>query len=208
MRHLDLGCGLSPKNPYKYDELFGCDLRDLKFELEKKGIVFAQANLVLEPIQFGDDSFDSVSAMDFLEHIPRQINGANGELRNSFVLVMNEIYRVLKPNGILFASTPIYPHPAAFIDPTHVNIMSDKSYTYFIGDDPQAGMYGFKGNFEKIRVYMDTPNNFKYPDEGRFKKVIRRLHRKFLKGGLSHQVWELKAVKNLATSKQSGFANI
>jgi hypothetical protein len=56
-------------------------------------------------------------------------------------------------------------------------------------------MYGFNGNFEKIRVYMDTPNNFKDPDEGQFRKVIRRLHRKYLKGGLSHQVWELKAVK-------------
>lgn len=195
MRHLDLGCGLAPKNPYKHDELYGCDLRDLESELAEKGIVFKKANLVFEPIPFEDDSFDSVSAMDFLEHIPRQINGSNGELRNAFILVMNEIYRVLKPNGVLFASTPIYPHPWAFIDPTHVNIMSDKSYTYFIGSDPQAGMYGFNGNFEKIRVFMDTPNNFKYPDEAQFRKLIRRLHRKYLKGGLSHQVWELRAIK-------------
>jgi len=78
--------------------------------------------------------------MDFLEHIPRQINEPNGGLRNTFVLVMNEIYRVLKPDGVLFASTPIYPHPSAFIDPTHVNIMSDKSYTYFIGSGAQRCM--------------------------------------------------------------------
>jgi SAM-dependent methyltransferase len=196
MRHLDLGCGLSPKNPYKYDELYGCDLRDLKSELAKNGIVFRQANLVFDPIPFEDNSFDSVSAMDFLEHIPRQINEPNGKLRNAFVLVMNEIYRVLKPDGVFFASTPIYPHPSAFIDPTHVNIMSDKSYTYFIGSSAQAAMYGFNGSFQKIRVYMDTPNNFKYPDEDQFKKWIRRLHRKYLRGGLSHQVWELKAIKN------------
>ena len=196
MRHLDLGCGLSPKNPYKYDELYGCDLRDLSCELAKKGIIFKKANLVFDPIPFEDNSFDSVSAMDFLEHIPRQINEPNGGLRNAFVLVMNEIYRVLKPDGVLFASTPIYPHPSAFIDPTHVNIMSDKSYTYFIGSGPQAAMYGFNGSFQKIRVYMDTPNNFKYPDEDQFKKWIRRLHRKYLRGGLSHQVCELKAIKN------------
>jgi len=196
MRHLDLGCGLSPKNPYKYDELYGCDLRDLSYELAKKGIIFKKANLVFDPIPFEDNSFGSVSAMDFLEHIPRQINEPNGGLRNAFVLVMNEIYRVLKPDGVLFASTPIYPHPSAFIDPTHVNIMSDKSYTYFIGSGAQAAMYGFNGSFQKIRVYMDTPNNFKYPDEDQFKKWIRRLHRKYLRGGLSHQVWELKAIKN------------
>jgi hypothetical protein len=89
MRHLDLGCGLSPKNPYKYDELYGCDLRDLSYELAKKGIIFKKANLVFDPIPFEDNSFDSVSAMDFLEHIPRQINEPNGGLRNAFVLVMN-----------------------------------------------------------------------------------------------------------------------
>jgi SAM-dependent methyltransferase len=116
-------------------------------------------------------------------------------MRNSFVELMNEIYRVLKPNGIFFASTPIYPHPWAFIDPTHVNIMSDKSYTYFVGLNNHGKMYGFEGNFKEIEVYMDTPNNYRNKNESSLRKTLRKIHRKYFKGGLSHQVWNLQAVK-------------
>jgi SAM-dependent methyltransferase len=195
MKHLDLGCGLDPKNHFNANELYGCDIRDLTNQLSLKGIKFKSANLVLESIPFENNYFDSVSAMDFLEHIPRQIIDADGKIRNSFVELMNEIYRVLKPNGIFFASTPIFPHPWAFIDPTHVNIMSDKTYTYFIGPENHGQMYGFKGNFSKKQVYMDTPNNYAKKNESNFKKTLRRFHRKFFKGGLSHQVWILQSIK-------------
>jgi len=195
MKHLDLGCGLNPKNQFNATELYGCDIRDLTSELSIRGIKFRPANLVLESIPFEDNYFDSVSAMDFLEHIPRQIVDTEGKIRNSFVELMNEIYRVLKPNGTFFALTPIFPHPWAFIDPTHVNIMSNKSYTYFIGAENHGQMYGFKGNFNKKEVYMDTPNNYSKENENSVKKTLRRLHRKFLRGGLSHQVWILQAIK-------------
>jgi len=38
--------------------------------------------------------------------------------------------------------------------------MSDKTYTYFIGNENHGRMYGFKRNFKKKQVYMDTPNNY------------------------------------------------
>ena len=195
MKHLDLGCGLFPKNPYSADELFGCDVRDIEAELKQKGVHFKAANLVVEPIPFPDNTFDSISAMDFLEHIPRQIIDANGLMKNAFVDLMNEIYRVLKPNGIFFASTPIYPHPWAFIDPTHVNIMTDQTYTYFIGNQSHGRMYGVYGNFEKITARWETPNSFKDFSEPNYKKQLRRFHRRFFRGGLSHQLLELKAIK-------------
>jgi SAM-dependent methyltransferase len=195
MNHLDLGCGLSPKNPYNFNNLFGCDIRDLSSELEPRGIKFKKANLAFEPIPFQNNFFDSISAFDFLEHIPRQSFIHDSEVINPFVDLMNEIYRVLKPNGVFFASTPIYPHPMAFVDPTHVNIMSDKSYTYFIGSQSHGKMYGFNGNFEKIRVYLENPSNFQTNFKPTFIKTIRRIYRKFLRGGLSHQVWELRAIK-------------
>jgi len=195
MNHLDLGCGLTPKNPYGADRVFGCDIRDISSELSLQGVVFKKANLAIERIPYADNFFDSLSALDFLEHIPRQMMNADGKLVNPLVNLINEVYRVLKPNGVFFASTPIFPHPSAFVDPTHVNIMTDKTYLYFIGNKALGQMYGFNGNFEAIKVLRETPSNFINPQETNLRKILRRFHRKYFRGGLSHHVWELKAVK-------------
>ena len=68
-RHLDLGCGNNPRNPYAANELFGVDL---SLESETINDHFRSCNLVCEPIPFEDSYFDSVSAFDVMEHIPRQ----------------------------------------------------------------------------------------------------------------------------------------
>jgi len=87
-RHLDLGCGRFPRNPYGRAELCGVDIRPLS------GIDFDYriANLALDPIPYADDSFGSVSAYDFIEHVPRLLATADG--RNTFfpfVRLMDEI---------------------------------------------------------------------------------------------------------------------
>ena len=69
---------------------------------------------------------------------------------------MNEIYRVLKPGGLFYASTPAFPSPEAFQDPTHVNIITDGTHEYFCGGNPDARIYGFTGQFVAIeaeRIY-------------------------------------------------------
>ena len=45
---------------------------------------------------------------------------------------MNEIYRVLKPNGIFYGITPVYPKESVFVDPTHVNFITKNSFKYFV----------------------------------------------------------------------------
>ncbi|MDP3612241.1 MAG: methyltransferase domain-containing protein, partial [Rubrivivax sp.] len=112
-RHLDLGCGPVPRNPYRREELFGVDL-----SVSTDGGPIRRANLVMQPIPFADHSFNSVSAYDFLEHVPRVMPTADGRgTRFPFIELMNEIWRVLKPGGLLYAVTPVYPHPAVFQDP-------------------------------------------------------------------------------------------
>ena len=61
---------------------------------------------------------------------------------------MSEIYRVLKPGGIFFSCTPVYPHPEAFSDPTHVNIMTRETFDYFTS----PGDYGFTGDFTILKI--------------------------------------------------------
>jgi len=194
-RHLDLGCGLDAKNPYNMDELYGCDIRDRSPDDLSLNFNYFRANLSLDSIPFSDNFFDSVSAYDFLEHIPRQMLLPNGVSANPFVNLMSEIYRVLKPGGFFLASTPVYPHIAAFSDPTHVNFITKKTHLYFVGDEPTAGIYGFVGKFCLIKANIDTPHNSADPRENSFRKSLRRIHR-ILKGeGLSHMYWELSAVK-------------
>ncbi|KPN19918.1 hypothetical protein AO715_08210 [Xanthomonas sp. Mitacek01] len=110
------------------------------------------ANLVVAPIPYPDDSFGSVSAYDFIEHVPRIFPDGRGGTTFPFINLMNEVWRVLAHDGRLYALTPAFPHTDAFVDPTHVNIITDDSHTYFCGASPDGRMYGFHGHFEVVRV--------------------------------------------------------
>jgi len=144
-KSLDLGCGTNPKNPFNADTVFGIDY-ELRNDLPPNIKV---ADLVIEPIPYEDCSFEYVTAHDFIEHIPRVIYNPNR--RNPFVELMNEVYRVLKNGGLFMSLTPAYPHGAAFIDPTHVNIIAEGTFPLYFGDmsptSPWAVIYGFKGAF-------------------------------------------------------------
>lgn len=189
-KHLDLGCGGFPRNPYNCDELFGIDQSSQFVDAEVRA-----CQLGLEPFPYPTDYFDSVSAYDLFEHIPRQsINYANNKIHFPFIEVMQEIWRVLKPDGKLFALTPAYPAKQAFQDPTHVNFITEETHSYFCGNDPLAARYGFSGRFETIRVKSVLPEEI-YGDSS-LKFQWRRFRYKYFKGGLSHLTWELVAKKN------------
>ena len=67
-RHLDIGCGNRIRNPYQAMELYGVD-----FESDLPAERFRKADLSLDPLPFDTGFFDSVSAYDVLEHIPRVV---------------------------------------------------------------------------------------------------------------------------------------
>jgi len=190
-RHLDLGCGLSPRNPYGANESFGCDIREID-SLDDLGFTYRKANLIEEPIPYEDDFFDSVSAFDFIEHIPRQSFTTSKGHCNPFIDLMNEIYRVLRPGGVFLAITPAYPNVSAFTDPTHVNIITEHTHEYFCGTEPMGRVYGFTGKFEALTAKRETGSNVDPIDQPEFRKMMRRLHRRLFRGGLSHMLWELK----------------
>ena len=157
---------------------------------------YKKANLILDKIPFPDSFFSSVSAYDFIEHIPRQ-QFINEEMQYPFIKLMNEIYRVLKPNGLFFASTPVYPHPDTFVDPTHVNYITDSTHHYFISDKNNniLGMhYGFKGSFKEKKVLRIRPNLMEREYRNKFAMYFEWYKRKF-RGRFSHLIWELEAIK-------------
>lgn len=143
--HLDLGCGKRPRNPYNRSRLCGVDIRALSSTLDFE---FRAANLSIEPIPYANDTFGSVSAFDFIEHVPRLLVTPDGrDTFFPFVRLMDEIWRVLANGGRLYALTPALPNPEVFVDPTHVNFITDRTHEYFCGDNPLGRMYGFRGSF-------------------------------------------------------------
>jgi SAM-dependent methyltransferase len=194
-RHLDLGCGPVPRNPYGRDEMFGVDLSG-----SPSGGAIRRANLVTQPIPFESDSFDSVSAYDFLEHVPRVMLTPDGQgTRFPFIELMNEIWRVLRPGGLFYAVTPVYPSKSAFQDPTHVNIMTVDTHIYFTRPQKMAAMYGFHGDFEARRVQLTRPDPkraFIPPPSGWWGRL--RLAHRIRRGACGHLIWEFEAVKGSA----------
>lgn len=208
-RHLDLGCGKFPRNPYGRTEVCGVDIRALG---DAAGFELRIANLATQPIPYEDGSFASVSAFDFLEHVPRILPTVDGSGTTfPFIRLMNEIWRVLQPGGRLYALTPAYPHAAAFTDPTHVNIVTDATHEYFTGDNPPGRMYGFTGHYrllraERVRIddhysaIAGSNENRKKPAglrrvAHRLRDVLRRVRGKAHADDMPYLLWEFEAVK-------------
>ena len=143
-KSLDLGCGPNPNNPFNAQEVYGVDIRDNLASNIKA------SDLALDQIPFDNESFEYVTAFQFIEHIPRVIY--TPKRRNSFVELMNEIHRVLKYDGVFLSVTPAFPHNAAFQDPTHINIITEETFPlYFDNVNKWAKIYGFTGNFQIIK---------------------------------------------------------
>jgi SAM-dependent methyltransferase len=152
MNSLDLGCGSVPLNPFEAEDVYGVDL----FEQENDNIL--QADLAIQSIPFPNDSFDYVTAYDFLEHVPRTLY-IDGQCTYPFVNLMSAIYRVLKPGGLFYSSTPCVPYNAVFQDPTHVNFITPETFAeYFDDEKTWAKNYGFKGQFKIKLLELNPPH--------------------------------------------------
>jgi SAM-dependent methyltransferase len=192
VKHLDIGCGDNPKNPYEANEVFGVDVHP---EVEKLGPNFHRTNLITDSLPFADSTFDSVSAFDVLEHIPRLVvDYAERKHRNSFIELMDEVHRVLKPGGKFYAMTPAYPSHEAFVDPTHVNFISNRTHEYFCGPTPYASRYGFKGQFKCLESRW-LNNSVGALARRNLALECKIFFRTYIKRNQTHFVWQLQAIK-------------
>ena len=189
--HLDIGCNSNPRNPFNASKLYGVDIIDL----ETNDFNYYKCNLIYDVLPFPDSSFESVSAYDFLQIVPRNaiINGAGVF---PFIHVMNEIYRVLKPGGIFYAITPGYPRNEAFIDPTSVNFITQKTHTYFLSPKYKARMYGFKGKFKIVRKVKWIKLTQETRNDRWFIKVLKKIFYTIYYIKKSHLIWEFKSLKD------------
>jgi SAM-dependent methyltransferase len=112
VRVLDCGSGAFPYQSRNGEEVVTVDRRP---ETDPAIV----CDLSQFPWPFVDDSFDLVRASHLLEHLP------------DVVAFMDEVYRILKPNGRLVVRVPHYTGRSAWCDPTHVRAFAAYWPTYF-----------------------------------------------------------------------------
>jgi hypothetical protein len=110
-------------------------------------------DLEFTPWPFDDGMFDEVHAYEILEHL-----GSQGDYK-SFFVTFYEIWRILRPNGILCATTPAYQSLWAWGDPGHTRIINDGSLVFLdqteypkqVGKTPMSDYREvWKGDFARI----------------------------------------------------------
>lgn len=106
MIKLNLGCGLNKLNGYinidKEEKIDPDIVRDIE-----------------RGLPFNDNIIDKVLCSHILEHI------------KELFFVMNEIWRILKPDGILVIKVPPYDFEGAFSDPTHIRVFTPRTFKFF-----------------------------------------------------------------------------
>ncbi|AHJ28186.1 class I SAM-dependent methyltransferase [Nodularia spumigena CS-584] len=128
---VDLGCGIHKTEGFIGVDVFAIDNVDVVADLNGH-------------FPFPDNSIDLVKAHNIIEHLPDRIH------------TMNEIWRILKPGGIVDISVPSTDGRGAFQDPTHVSFWNVNSFMYYSNQHPAylnlCKTYGFKGEYNIIDI--------------------------------------------------------
>lgn len=111
------------------------------------------------PYPFADSAFDEIHAYEVLEHC-----GSQGHWK-FFFAQFDELWRVLKPDGLLFATVPSAQSPWAWADPGHRRLITADTLQFLcrawypdalantMASDYRAA---FKGDWQIVSGYDDN----------------------------------------------------
>lgn len=123
MSELLLGCGssrvkklASPDRP-NWEGLVTLDITDA----HNPDVVH---DIAVLPLPFADNTFDEIHAYEVMEHVGRQ-----GDWR-FFFDQWSDIWRILKPGGKFYGTSPHWQSNWAWGDPGHTRIISQECLTY------------------------------------------------------------------------------
>jgi predicted SAM-dependent methyltransferase len=142
MRKLNLGCGFDKRDGFVNADGFEQCQPDVLMDIE------------VHPWPFEDGSFDHILMKHVLEHVGATFDG--------FKAVMQDLYRVIAPDGIVEIHVPHYRHDSYWGDPTHVRafnfttfeMMSKAKNDRWIAQRTNATMlaYAMRVDFEIVEA--------------------------------------------------------
>ncbi|MFE7133023.1 glycosyltransferase [Streptomyces sp. NPDC057638] len=95
-----------------------------------------------------DGSVGLIRAVDFLEHVPAKVP------------LINELYRLLAPGGMLLTTTPSSDGRGAYQDPTHVAFYNENSFWYYTDDQYRAFVPEIEARFQSSRLVTYFPTEW------------------------------------------------
>ncbi len=140
------------------------------------------------PWPFQDNEFDFIFAHNVFEHLDKQ------------VLVMEEMWRILKPQGRIVITVPYFRSPDAFTDSTHKHFFTSQSLDYYIQGKKLANYEYTNKYFLEKGFWFGWPQTSRNPVVRLFKWFITR-YPKFYDAHLSLLfpmkivMWELEVIK-------------
>lgn len=127
---IDLGCGR-----YKRAGFIGVD----KFSVVQPDVV---CDFEKEKLPFEDSSVSEIYSSHVFEHI------------HDIQSVMNEVHRVMAPDGLLTIRVPYWTSEGAYRDPTHVRFFTEKSFEYWQPNN-ECAYYASTAPFEILSVELE-----------------------------------------------------
>lgn len=158
-----LGCG-NRRRKYLYtDSDQFRDLVTLDMNPDHKPDVVWDMETI--PLPFEDNSASEIHAYEVLEHMGRQ-----GDWR-FFFAQFEDFWRILKPGGMLFATTPHPSSPWAWGDPGHTRVLPPECLTYLCQEEyvKQVGVtpitdyrHWYKGDFRIDYAEVSESRTFRF----------------------------------------------
>jgi SAM-dependent methyltransferase len=151
-RELLLGCGSRREKLLSHPEHPTFEnVTTLDINTEHKPDVCWDLNEL--PLPFEADSFDEIHAYEVLEHLGRQ-----GDFR-FFFAEFEDFWRILKPGGFLFGTSPGTESEWLWGDPGHTRVIQPQSliflsqaeYTRQVGNTPMTDYrFCYRGDFDIV----------------------------------------------------------
>jgi GT2 family glycosyltransferase len=101
-----------------------------------------------DPLALPDGSVGVIRAVDFLQHVPAKVP------------LINELYRLLAPGGMLLTLTPSSDGRGAYQDPSHIAYYNENSFWYYTNDQYRARVPEIRARFQSSRLVTFYPTEW------------------------------------------------
>ena len=124
-------------------QVVGCDIAPERYSstIQSTGLNITKCNIETETLPFADNSFDAVVFNELFEH-----------LRINPIFTLSEVFRIMKPNGILTLSTP----NLKSLDGIRNFLVRDRAYSCSANIHAEYSKLATIGHMGHVREYTPT----------------------------------------------------